>query len=271
MNERQLATALRGYVDYARRRALPRVASAEVDDPATLASVLGSLVEHGVVTRSGDAEPRYAVAPGRELWAAYYRNTVVHHFVPAAVAELALLAAAESPGAVEATFFATVRDLHALLAADFHLVDATRFAERVADELESEAPDWRERLAADPRAAVALLERAPVLCSDLMLRPIFEAHAIVGEWLAGRAPASLPDDSVALAQCMRAGAERLRRGTVKHPEAVAMPLLAAALRHARRRDAVTAAVPRWLESMNAVHRIAVERVTAMLDARALRT
>jgi glycerol-3-phosphate O-acyltransferase len=266
LTDRQLEVALRGYVEYARRRGLPRVASADVDVPEVRAAVLGSLLEHGVVVRSGDREPRYAIAPGRELWAAYYRNTVVHHFVVAAVSELALLAAAESPGTAEAAFCGAVGELHALLAEDFHLVDATTFSERVVAELAVLAPDWRQQLAAGPEAATEILTRAPVLCSDLMLRPTFEAHAIVAEWRRGRAIDSLPDDSIALAQCLQTGRQRRAERRIEHPEAVALPLLAAALRHARRPDAPGNGAADWLRAMDEVHRIAVRRVNAELAA-----
>jgi glycerol-3-phosphate O-acyltransferase len=266
LTDRQLEVALRGYVEYARRRGLPRVASADVDVPEIRAAVLDSLREHGVVVRSGDPEPRYAVAPGRELWAAYYRNTVVHHFVVAAVAELALLAAADSPGTAEAAFFRAAGDLHALLAEDFHLADATSFSERVVAELEALAPDWRRRLAAGPEAATEMLTRAPVLCSDPMLRPTFEAHAIVGEWRRGRAADALPDDSIALAHCLQTGRRQLAERRIAHPEAVALPLLAAALRHARRPGAANDRALEWLRAMDEVHRIAVGRVDAELAA-----
>lgn len=262
LTDRQLEVALRPYVAYARERGLPRVASADVDVPAVRAGVLGSLLEHGAIVRTDADATRYAVAPGRELWAAYYRNTIVHHFVPAAVAELALLAAGDSPGAPEAAFFAAVGDLHDVLAAHFHLVDATRFSERVVAELERLAPEWRERLAAEPRAATAILERAPVLCSDLMLRPTIEAHAIVAEWRGERAAAALPDDSIALAQCLQAGTQMLAARRIAHPEAVALPLLSAALRRARRQDGADARTGDWLSAMDAVHRIAVRRVAA---------
>ncbi len=262
LTDRQLEVALRPYVARARERGLPRVDSANVDERDVRAAVLASLLAHGVITRTDGDEPRYAVAPGRELWVAYYRNTLVHHFVPAAVAELALLAASESPGAPEAAFFGAVGELHGLLGAHLHLVDATAFSERVVAELDAVAPDWRARLGADPDAAAEILGRAPVLCSDLMLRPLVESHAIVAAWRDGRAASALPDDSIALAQCLTCGSQRLAARRIAHPEAVALPLLAAALRHARGTDATDGRPESWLRAMDVVHRIAVRRVAA---------
>jgi glycerol-3-phosphate O-acyltransferase len=258
--DRQLEAAARPYVVHARERGLPCVASADVDVPAVRAAVLGSLLEHGVIVRTDGGSPRYGIAPGRELWAAYYRNAIVHHFVPPAVAELALLAASEVPGATETAFFAAVAELHGLLGAHLHLAEATTFATGVVAELDRAASGWRDRLAADPRAAAAILERAPVLCSDLMLRPLVESHAIVAAWRNERAAEALPEDSIALAQCLQVGAQLLGARRIAHPEAVALPLLAVALRHSRRSAVAGGRIEAWLHRMDAVHRIAVRRV-----------
>lgn len=267
LTERELVTALRGYLAYARARGVPLTRSANLDDAAARAAALGALCEHGVVDVLGaGALAEYRVAAGRELRVAYYRNSIVHHFVPAAVAELAVCeAAATSTGpeavAVERAFSLAVGALHELLATDFHLVDAARFARRVRDDLEGWAPDWRERVGEGRDGVLALLGRAPVLCSDLMLRPLFEAHAVVADWVGQRDATALPEDSIALAQCLKAGQGWLARGRLMHPEAVALPLLAAALRHARQSPAA-GPVQRWLPLLDEVHRIAVRRVQA---------
>ena len=67
-------------LDYVEARGIPTVVRA--GDAAVVKRALGTLVREGVVTEfTGGTEPVYAVAPGKHVEVAFYRNNAVHHFV----------------------------------------------------------------------------------------------------------------------------------------------------------------------------------------------
>ena len=82
-------------IEYIRRRQLPTTMDLSIDSPKLIEPTLQTLVASGVVTVFTEGpEAVYAIGPNQHLAAAYYRNTVIHFFVTAAIAELALLGAA---------------------------------------------------------------------------------------------------------------------------------------------------------------------------------
>ncbi|MBT8240381.1 MAG: 1-acyl-sn-glycerol-3-phosphate acyltransferase, partial [Acidimicrobiia bacterium] len=74
------------------RSALPTTEAISFPDASATADILLQLSAHGSLTvdSSGPA-PTFHLTPKQAIEAAYYRNTVVHFFVPGAIAELALL------------------------------------------------------------------------------------------------------------------------------------------------------------------------------------
>jgi len=84
----------------AHRRRAPRPAEHrphELATPEGVARVLDALAANEVVDRFAEgSEPVYRIGVQRELAAAYYRNSVIHFFVDPAIAEVALLEAAEA-------------------------------------------------------------------------------------------------------------------------------------------------------------------------------
>src|SRR5439155_1417128 len=87
---------LRNLLDYVRRRNLPTAGDLGLDTREGVQRALDALVENGVVTCfAGGSEAVYLIGPEKHLIASYYRNTIIHFFVNGAIAELALLRAAE--------------------------------------------------------------------------------------------------------------------------------------------------------------------------------
>jgi len=275
--------ALEGYLAFARRRGIPLAPGAGVDDPRVLESTLQSLESQGVVTCGGGVEaPRYRVAEDAHLQVAYYRNSIVHFFLPGAIAELALLAAAEAPPAErEARLWQEALDLRDLLKFEFFFEEKEQFVQTFAGELARLAADWRDRLAEGTEGVLALLDVAETLSSDMILRAFLESYLVVADELAsfrGRPPG--PEGSL-LARCEARGAGYVKEGVIRSPEAVSRHLFATGLELVRnrglgedpdegdlaaRREAFSALLRNVLHRMSVVHQVAVRRVQALVGA-----
>ena len=182
----QIRAAIPGYLDFARRRGLPMTPTSALDSDAAVVGVLDGLIAQGVARSHVTGERAvFGIAPEQHLAAAFYRNTIVHHFLSSSIAELALLGAAEqAPVDRAAAFESEALAIRDLLKFDFFFGDREQFIAGVESEASTLALDWRERLAAGPTGVAALLETAPMLCSDMMLRSFFEAYSVVADVMA---------------------------------------------------------------------------------------
>jgi len=277
----QIRAAVQGYLDFAMRRALPQAPTAALANPAAVGEVLAGLAAQGLVLehRTGH-EPVFAIAPDAHLAAAYYRNTIAHYFLLDAIAELALLhAAGQAPAERARAFEDEALALRGLLEFDFFFREREDFLAGLEAAAARLAPDWRARLAEGPAAVRALLESAPTLSSDMLLRPFFEAYAIVAAALTAHAPAAAPERSRLLEGCLGLGRQYLLQQRLAHPEAVSRHLFgtgielathrglgAAGDEAAARRAAFATQLRDVLHRLAIVHEIAVRRVEAVVAA-----
>jgi glycerol-3-phosphate O-acyltransferase len=277
----QILAAIPGYLDFARRRGLPMAPTSALDSDAAVVGVLDGLVAQGVArSHTAGRQAVYGIAPGQHLAAAYYRNTIVHYFLSSAIAELALLGAAEqAPVDRAAAFESEALGYRDLLKFDFFFGDREQFMASVESEASTLALDWRERLAAGPTGVAALLETAPMLCSDMLLRSFFEAYAVVADVMTSGDPGRPFEESALLDQCMGLGQQYLLQGRLRSPEAVSRHLFRAGIELARnrgllspaegvddRRREFAASLQPVLRRLSVVHRIAVQRVQHALGA-----
>jgi glycerol-3-phosphate O-acyltransferase len=199
--------------------------------PERAVVVLGQLVAHGVATAiEGGPSTVYTIAGGREMAAAYYRNTIVHHFVDTAMAELGL-AAADGAADPEAAFWEEVTRVRDLFKFDFFFHERTEFRRRIATELERYEQRWQHRLA-EGRAASVLSER-PLTVAPWVLRPFLESYRVVADTLVGHEGEL--DDKKVLAAAVALGRQYVAQGRLRSPESLASTLLDNALRLARNR------------------------------------
>lgn len=277
----QLRVALRGYIAHAARRGLPLAAGADITEAGQLDRQLAALVDRGVAVRvGGNAESRYVAAPDGHLKAAYYRNSLVHHYLTGAVAELALLAAVEAPGPQRrARFDAAALELRDLLKLEFFFQEREAFLASLEQEARRLDPRWPAALDAGEAGALAALESADMLASDMMLRSFVAAYALLAGVLLRGDGASAPEEAALVAACESAGRVALEAGELPTPESVSRllfrsgvglarqrGLLEAAPEAAARREAFRDELGAWLARMDVVHGVAVRRVRAMVAA-----
>jgi glycerol-3-phosphate O-acyltransferase len=279
----QIRAAVPGYLGFARKRGLPMAPTSALDSDAAVAGVLDGLVAQGVAGSHAAGERAvFGIAPEQHLAAAYYRNAIVHHFLSNSIAELALLGAAEqAPADRTAGFESEALAIRDLLKFDFFFGDREQFLAGVESEASALALDWRELLAAGPTGVAALLETAPMLCSDMMLRSFFEAYAVVALVIASGDQSGSFQESALLDRCMGLGQQYLLQGRLRSPEAISRHLFRAGIELARnrglcspsegvdeRRREFAARLQTVLRRLSVVHRVAVQRVERALGAAA---
>src|SRR5262249_31599104 len=109
--------ALAPLASYVAARSLPTTEELDFESPAGVGAALDALAENGVVSRFAEGpDVVYAIGENQHLAAAYYRNTIIHFFVAAAIADLSLVRAGE-PGVDDpmATFWDEAMRLRDLL------------------------------------------------------------------------------------------------------------------------------------------------------------
>jgi len=245
----ETVAALRNLFDYVRRRGLPSTGELGLDTADGVRRALESLVENGVVSCFAEgSEAVYMISPDQHLTAAYYRNTIIHFFVTGAIAELALLRAAEvlapgSPGAnagVGASspdeFWNEALRLRDLLKFEFFFAEKDEFRRELREEMRLHDPEWETRLSGGASAIHALLRRIRPLSAHRVLRPFLEAYRVVADALAQRAPDVAFDEKAFLSQCLAWGKQYRLQRRIRSTESVSKVLFETALRLARNRN-----------------------------------
>ena len=197
------------------------------DRPETAEVVLNQLVEHGSVTRQTGV---YHLDPAQALEAAYYRNTIVHYFVPGAIAELALSATdTEDP---LGDFWEEVARLRDLLKFEFFFADREEFRAELGRELDLEVPGWQDDIRAGNAAAV--LTRMVPLRAHWAVLPFLEAYRVVADELVEtRGP--VEDEKAFINAALERGKRERLTGTVEADESVSKALIQSAVSLARNR------------------------------------
>ena len=123
-------------LEYINLRNLPVTSDFDLSDHGPLRDALDNLVRENVVAKfSGGDESVYSVSLEHQHEAAFYRNTIIHHFIDRAITELSLLGAAEGddPDINRATW-RNARRLKELLKFEFFFPTTRVFAEQIAEE-----------------------------------------------------------------------------------------------------------------------------------------
>ena len=249
-----ILVAMRNLLDYVRRRKLPT--TTELDDlevPDGVRRALEALRQSGVVSCFDEGpEAVYAIERDQHHAAAYYRNSIAHFFVNGAIAELALLRAAEPDVRdPDAEFWAEAMRLRDLLKFEFFFAEKDEFRAELREELAHHAPDWEARLAGGPEAIVELIRRIRPFSSHRVLRPFLDAYDVAADALARRSPTEPLERGDFADECLRLGRQYLLQGRVRSPESVSKVLFETALRLARNRRLVDPGAPDLAERRRA--------------------
>jgi glycerol-3-phosphate O-acyltransferase len=246
----EVLTTVRPLADYIRARGWPVAGGATLTDRSTLRWALRELVRSGVLTSySGGSETVWGIGAEQHLVAAMYRNSAIHVLLLRAIAELALLAVAESGAdggadgeAESATSGGRIAldealRLRELLKFDFFFAQRDQFIDDLAVEIALLAgPDTSAGLQVTREQAREWLASARPLVAHLALRPFLDAYRVVGEQLT-----ALEDDEIAVEAslvegCLRVGHQWALQRTLASEESVSGEMFRTALKLAGHRD-----------------------------------
>lgn len=240
----EVLATVRPLASYIAARNWAVAGAADLTNRSTIRWTLHQMVASGVVSvYDAGTEAVWGIGEDQHLVAAFYRNTAIHILVDRAVAELALLAAAETTtnGSVSP---ATVRDealsLRDLLKFEFLFSGRAQFEKDLANEvllIGSVVDTSKPAAAAD---AWRLLESADVLLAHLVLRPFLDAYHIVADRLAAHEDDSFDEEGF-LAECLQVGKQWELQRNIASAESRSMELFKTALRLARHRELVDGA------------------------------
>lgn len=240
----EVLATVRPLASYIAARNWAVAGAADLTNRSTIRWTLHRMVASGVVSvYDAGTEAVWGIGEDQHLVAAFYRNTAIHILVDRAVAELALLAAAETTtnGSVSP---ATVRDealsLRDLLKFEFLFSGRAQFEKDLANEvllIGSVVDTSKPAAAAD---VWRLLESADVLLAHLVLRPFLDAYHIVADRLAAHEDDSFDEEGF-LAECLQVGKQWELQRNIASAESRSMELFKTALRLARHRELVDGA------------------------------
>ena len=209
--------------------------------PRPLRATLDALVSGDVVTLVRDGrEPVWLIGPEHQLAATFYRNSLIHFLLDAALCELAVLRAGEVSGASGgsgadpvAAFWDEIARLRDLLKFEFYFKDREEHRRQVGEEMAQHSPAWEDRLRAG-EADVLMAEMRP-LVSHIMVRPFVEAYRIVADVLVNDDVAASNEDSEVISRALGLGHQYVAQRRLRSSESVSVLLFQTGLQLARNR------------------------------------
>jgi glycerol-3-phosphate O-acyltransferase len=221
---------------YLAARGWPVAGGADLTDRATVSQTLHDLVGSGVLTCYSEGPTTvWGIGDDQHLIVSVYRNSAIHVLVMRAIAEMALLAIVQTPGATKRTGWEKALALRELLKFDFFFAGRDEFA----DELWGEFAIMTGR-SHDPSAPVDIeeaarsLDESDLLVAHLVLRPFVDAYRVVADELVNLGPSSRVDEQELLTRCLRLG----KQWSLQHritEESVSGEMFSTALKMARHR------------------------------------
>ncbi len=167
---------------FIRARDLEMTEDSDLANPAVVSAALAWLKENSAVS-SHEAIGRtvYWLNDDQMIQASYYRNVVVHYFVPRAIAEMALTegheAESRSPEPIEESMLA-IRDL---LKFEFFFAERDQFLAELDADIAIDVPDWRDLVSASGPGEVLSGFGPPIAWWALL--PFLDAYQVVGDEL----------------------------------------------------------------------------------------
>jgi glycerol-3-phosphate O-acyltransferase len=215
------------------QRSLPTAGSLRLREPGEVRKVLDLLAEHDLVTRfEGGTEPLYLITPDQHIAAAFYRNTIIHHFVNGAIAEVALLGRDGSePGAA---FWEDVLELRDLLKFEFFFPLKESYLEEIRQEVERQVPGW-ERTLEDRDSVAGTVDQISPLRAHWALRPFLEAYQVVADILVRYDAEAGADEKQLLQECLALGKQYRMQRRIAAEESVSQLLFGNGLKLAANR------------------------------------
>jgi len=185
----QLSNACAALEAFIEQQHLPTTETLRLENPGEVQRVIDLLSEHGNVVTFESDTPVFFLKPDQALRAAYYRNVVVHHFVPRGVLELALAMLDPNDhqkvgavGKVEEQLWDEVDKIRDLLKFEFFFPEKQALRASIRDDLDRAVPGWTRFTAG------TILGRLTPRIAPWAIVPFLESYLIVADALGPTEP-----------------------------------------------------------------------------------
>jgi glycerol-3-phosphate O-acyltransferase len=211
-----------------RSRKLPAASGFSLDDEVQVRAAVLALQGSGLVRCFDKANtPVYYIPRGKQLAAAYYRNTITHYFLSAALAEIGLAVCArdiESPNAqlLEREVLG-LRDLYRF---EFFFKPTAQFLQEVQAAALERYPGW----SSGEQSLQKLLRERPPRFGHAILRSITESYLILAVTLLELEAQPVNDRKKFITRLLAQGEQMLLRRTISCESSVSQDLFANGLR-----------------------------------------
>jgi glycerol-3-phosphate O-acyltransferase len=211
-----LARVTRYLADWAKARGIRLSDELDAFDRQAIRATADTLVNSGLILRDdAGRDTVYTIEPSKHSMASYYRNSVIHHFLPKTLIELALFRLEEEDELEDAParFWAEVDRLRDLFKFEFFYQPREIFRREIEEELDRTDGQWSAHLGGGPRGIKSLIRRFQPLLGHAALLPFVEAYIVVFEQLVRLGPGEVLSQQDCVAQGLVEGrqAYMLRR------------------------------------------------------------
>jgi len=234
LTEEEIYRQAREIAGLARQRGLPLAHGFSLEGLKQVSAALLSMRGSKLVKEySKGSAPVYYIPEERQLAAAYYRNTITHYFLAAALGEMALaIGAADISVTGEAELAERVDALRDLFKFEFFFRPREEFFAEVVEETTRRYPGWGSA----ETSLQKQLRQAPPRFGHAILRSIAEAYHVVAVALCDLGDEPVTDHKAFTATLLDQGRELLLRRQVSGESSVSSDLYATGLRLARHRQ-----------------------------------
>jgi glycerol-3-phosphate O-acyltransferase len=209
-------------------RGLPAASGFKLDTREEVSAAVLALQGSGLVKVYDKADvPVYYIPKGKHLAAAYYRNTITHHFLRTALGEIGLaMCALDIAVPSEETLRAHLMNLRDLYKFEFFYKPTEAFWADALRETNQRYGDW----GSGQVSVEKLLREQPPRFGHAILRSITECYLVTAVALEKRGGTPIVDRKKFTGQLLAQGEQMLLRRTITCEAAVSQDLFANALR-----------------------------------------
>ncbi len=206
---------------YINERNLPVTQEFDLSDQGPLREALETLVREGVVTDyDGGDESIYYVELEHQHEAAFYRNTIIHHFVARSIAEVSLVEAAEDDAQdAAAATWRNARRLKDLLKFEFFFPTTPEFARDMEEEISIVHPGWQEE-SWTAAGILSVLRDQRLFLAHRVLGPFIEAYSLFADELEKFPVTEEIDEAELVDRCLGLARQHWMQRTLHTPESI---------------------------------------------------
>jgi len=201
-------------------------------------------VRENVVTKfSEGAESVYWVELAHQHEAAFYRNTIIHHFINRAITELALLEAAEDDDTdIQRATWQNARRLKEILKFEFFFPTTRKFAEQIAEEGEIVYPAWQDAKWT-PEKVMSEFREIRLHLAPRVVGPFLEAYSVLADELEKYPDHAVIDETELVDRCLGIAQQNWLQKTLHTPESISRDYFRNAFKLAQNQKLIDPAEP----------------------------